>query len=53
MKSCLDSDSYFRLGCHDQEGTEDDEGESEAIFDKDVVEFILVGVSKDQVDVIV
>ena len=53
MESCLNSRSYVLLCCHDEEGTEDDEGEAEAIFDEDVVKLILVCVSKDQVDVIV
>ena len=51
---CLfNSNSYFFPGCDDQKRAEDNEGESEAILDQDVVKFILLGVSQDQVDVVV
>ena len=53
MKSCLDSISYFLLGCNDQKGTENDEREPEAILDKDIMKLVLVGVGQDQVDVVV
>ena len=53
IKGSFNSNSYLFLGRDDEKWTEDDERESEAIFDKDVVKFIRVGVSKDQVDVIV
>ena len=38
----LNSRSYVLLCCHDEEGTEDDEGESETIFDEDEVEVIVL-----------
>ena len=53
MESCFNSDSYFLFGCNDEKGAENDERESEAILDKDIMELILLGVSQDQVDVIV
>ena len=53
MKSCLDSISYFLLGCNDQKGTENDEREPEAVLDKDIMKLVLVGVGQDQVDVVV
>ena len=53
MESLFDSDSYFLLGCNDEDWTEYDEREAEAVLDKDVMELILVGVSQHQVDVIV
>ena len=42
MKSLLDSVSYVLLSDDDEEGTEDDEGESETIFDEDEVEVIVL-----------
>ena len=53
MESLFDPDSNFLLCCNDENGTEDDEREAEAVLDKDVMELILVCVSKHQVDVIV
>ena len=53
IKGSFNSNSYLFLGRDDEKWTEDDERESEAIFDKDVMKFILLGVSKDQVDVVV
>ena len=53
IESLFDSDSYFLLRCNDENWTEDDEREAEAVLDKDVMELILVGVSQHQVDVIV
>ena len=53
MESLFDSDSYFLLRCNDENWTEYDEREAEAVLDKDVMELILVGVSQHQVGVIV
>ena len=53
FESLFDPDSNFLLCCNDENGTEDDEREAEAVLDKDVMELILVCVSKHQVDVIV
>ena len=53
MESLFDSDSYLLLGCNDEDWTEYDEREAEAVLDKDVMELVLVSVSQHQVDVIV
>ena len=41
------------LGGDDEEWTEDDEGEAEAILDQEKVEVALLGVGEEEVDVIV
>ena len=53
VESLFDSYSYFLLCCNDENWTEDDEREAEAVLDKDVMKLVLVGVSQHQVDVVV
>ena len=49
----LDSKSDVLLSEDDEDGADDDEGESQSILDEDVVEVIVLSVCQEEVDVIV
>ena len=49
----LDTKSDVLLRYNDEDGADDDEGESQSILDEDVVEVIVLSVCQEEVDVIV